>query len=142
MPDAMKQVRQWLAFRVTWNPADRALRQDAFELQGNVTNDHQGGESFATMLEYVKRNPNTVLGVYVRPPFIAIDLDGCVKMEIKDITPGLRDRSRNRFLYRTLSIRNRHSHHWAWHEAWEQEQNRKRGDVHGQACAHRHELPD
>ena len=86
VPDQMKQVDQWLAFRVTWNPETTHFDKTPLNSKGNVTNDHQGGESFATMLEYTKRNPNTVLGFYVRPPFIAIDLDGGVEKEATDIT--------------------------------------------------------
>jgi hypothetical protein len=86
-PERMKQANQWLAFRVTWNPAAEHFDKTPLNSRGQVENNHQGGESFATMLEYVKRNPSTVLGFYVRPPFIAIDLDDAVKMEIKDIAP-------------------------------------------------------
>ena len=86
VPDQMKQVDQWLAFRVSWNPETVHFDKTPLNSKGNVTNDHQGGESFATMLEYTKRNPNTVLGFYVRPPFIAIDLDGGVEKEATDIT--------------------------------------------------------
>jgi hypothetical protein len=91
VPDAMKQANQWLAFRVTWNPETEHFDKTPLNSKGNVMNDHQGGESFPTMLEYVKRNPNIVLGFYVRPPFIAIDLDTCVKMETKDIAVWAQD---------------------------------------------------
>jgi putative DNA primase/helicase len=89
VPEAMKQVDRWLAFLITWNPETEHFDKTPLNSKGNVANDHQGGESFATMLEYTRRNPKTVLGFYVRPPFIAIDLDGGVNMEIKDIAPWI-----------------------------------------------------
>lgn len=85
VPDAMKQANQWLAFRVTWNTQTEHFDKTPLNSSGQVENNHQGGESFATMLEYVKRNPNTVLGFFVRPPFIGIDLDGCVNLETGDV---------------------------------------------------------
>ena len=87
VPDAMKKVDQWLAFLVKWNPETEHFDKTPLNSSGRVANDHQGGESFATMLEYTKRNLNTVLGFYVRPPFVAIDMDDAVKMEVKDIAP-------------------------------------------------------
>jgi hypothetical protein len=86
VPDAMKQVDQWLAFLVKWNPETEHFDKTPLNSSGRVENNHQAGESFATMLEYTKRNPGTVLGFYVRPPFIAIDLDGGLEKEATDIT--------------------------------------------------------
>jgi hypothetical protein len=85
VPAVMKEVNQWLAFRLSWNPETEHFDKTPLNSRGVVTNDHQGGESFQVMLDYIKQNPDTVLGFYIRPPFIAIDLDGCVDLESGDI---------------------------------------------------------
>jgi len=85
VPDAMKQVDRWLAFRITWNPETEHFDKKPLNSQGVFDNNHQGGESFATMCEFTKKNPGTVLGFFVRPPFVVIDLDACVDLDKGDV---------------------------------------------------------
>ena len=92
------------------------------------------------MLEYTKRNPNTVLGFYVRPPFIAIDLDGGVEKEATDITDWASAIIREIGSYTELSPSGTGIHIIGLGtKPGTQEQNRERRDLHQQACAHRHQ---
>ena len=100
----MKEVDHWLAFRLLWNPATEHFDKTPVNSRGEVANDHQGGESFETMLEFTKQNPGTVLGFNIRPPFIAIDVDDCVDLDKREVTEWAAAISRESGSYQELSV--------------------------------------
>ena len=84
IPDEMKQESRWLVYRMEPRPDGRKNKIPYDPKTGRKANNPELGVTYQEALSAVKDYSG--LGFYVEPPYLCVDLDGCIDPKTGDVS--------------------------------------------------------
>src|SRR5208282_3512040 len=84
IPDEMKAEKRWLVYRMEPRPDGKRNKIPYNPKTGHKANNPELGVTYQEALAAVKDYSG--LGFYVEPPYLCVDLDGCINPETGDVS--------------------------------------------------------